>query len=109
MSAREEQHSRGVFGEGLGGTNIQGIEDSKAQGQLPPAGQGRPSDPDWVERKDPESIPQYMPGTGKGVAFDPGTMNLASLDAAPDAGGQPAGGTTVAGNEQYAVAWVPVE
>jgi hypothetical protein len=42
-----------------------GFEDPRTRSDLPQAGQGRPSDPDWVDRKDPASLPKYMPEAGE--------------------------------------------
>ncbi|GAB4823887.1 hypothetical protein N2152v2_010933 [Parachlorella kessleri] len=87
--------------EGLGGSNVRGIDDSRAGSDLPSGNQPRPTDPDWVHRKDPDSLPKHLPGTGQDVGFDPANMTVTSL--ADTTGSGASGSSTLMGNKAHAV------
>ncbi|KAL4448083.1 hypothetical protein ABPG75_005302 [Micractinium tetrahymenae] len=63
--------------EGLGGVNVS-PDDPRVRSEPPQGNQPRPSDPEWVDRKNPDELPKYMPGVGEGVAFDPASMTVVS-------------------------------
>jgi hypothetical protein len=46
-----EPAARGAAAEGLGGANVQGVDDPKARAGPGDAGAARPSDPEWVQRR----------------------------------------------------------
>ena len=45
-----------------------GFEDSRTSTDLPNTGEPKPSDPEWVERVDPDKMPKYMTKSNQEVA-----------------------------------------
>jgi hypothetical protein len=45
---------------GLGGVNIEGFNDPRAKTGISNVGESKESDPEWVQRKNPEDMHRYM-------------------------------------------------
>jgi hypothetical protein len=84
----KQQQQQILTAEGLGGVNIKGLDDPRTKTGLPNVGEAKASDPDWVQRKNPEDMPRYMTTkatgsekvAGEGVGYDPGSSAVATLE-----------------------------
>ncbi len=87
MSSKASEEGAGAASsvqtaEGLGGVNITGVSDPRTKTGLPNVGEAKSSDPDWVQRKNPEDMPKYMKATGseKVAGYDPGSATVATME-----------------------------
>ena len=65
QGAARPGHPEVQTAEGLGGVNVRGVDDPRTRTGLPDVAEPKPSDPDWVHRRDPAEIPKYTPGAGE--------------------------------------------
>ncbi|PRW60048.1 triacylglycerol lipase [Chlorella sorokiniana] len=80
--------------EGLGGSNVS-PDDPRVRSEPPSGNQPRPTDPEWVDRKDPGSLPKHLPNVGEGVAYDPASNKVVGMGGGT-AEGQGGGASTTA-------------
>ena len=45
--------------EGLGGSDVRGFDDPRTRTDLLNTAEVKPSDPEWVQRRDPATLPKY--------------------------------------------------
>lgn len=96
------QRSDEQVAEGLGGVNVQGFDDPRTHKDPTKTGGGaatnevegtatrrKPTDPDWVHRKEPEEVLKVHgpPGTAPaaaGVGYDPGSGAVSAVQGTTD-------------------------